>query len=110
MTERKNYEIDYKLKFRNYKPIDEGLQMRYQPYEISEQKTEELLIKELEPILKETQQEFVLAPHQANADLKRDLQKKMNYLNKKTQEVISELLLQKMEEDEEEDEEDEEAE
>lgn len=88
------------IKFRNYKPVDEKLKeyVSKQPYvpniveEINEKLSKVIEANKSCDILN-------LAPKKANWDLKRDLSKKLEILDKRTQRSIFEMVRQKFQQE-----------
>ncbi|KAI9279935.1 cwf18 pre-mRNA splicing factor-domain-containing protein [Umbelopsis sp. AD052] len=89
------------LSFRNYTPTDEELQKNTSiatPDDIKntvEQETRNITkeaLEEAERMHKEEIDLFSLAPKRANWDLKRDVEKKLETLDKRTQRAIAEII------------------
>lgn len=84
------------VKFRNYKPVDESLK-RY----IVQQPPIPNIVEEIDEKLNKVTEAnkscdiLNLAPKKANWDLKRDLAKKLDILDKRTQKAIFEMVKQK---------------
>ncbi|CAG9473825.1 pre-mRNA-splicing factor CWF18, putative [Plasmodium vivax] len=101
MGERKMGAKDYRdLKFYNYIPVNKELKKSCVPCPDTEE-FEAKLNEEFEEQVKNAFQGNVLDRIDAkniNADLKRDLQKKLNVLSKKTDKAIIELIKRKINE------------
>ena len=85
------------LKFRNYMPVDERLKSCVLPQPDLINVVEEIELK-LQKAMEENRTRDVLnlAPRKANWDLKRDLEKKMQLLEGRTQRAIVQLVRQKL--------------
>ncbi|KAI8575264.1 hypothetical protein K450DRAFT_262498 [Umbelopsis ramanniana AG] len=96
------------LSFRNYTPTDEELQKNTSiatPDDIQntvEQETRNITkeaLEEAERMHKEEIDLFSLAPKRANWDLKRDVEKKLESLDKRTQRAIAEIIRERLKSD-----------
>ncbi|KAG2189401.1 hypothetical protein INT44_004543 [Umbelopsis vinacea] len=96
------------LSFRNYTPTDEELQKNTSiatPDDIKntvEQETRNITkeaLEEAERMHKEEIDLFSLAPKRANWDLKRDVEKKLETLDKRTQRAIAEIIRERLKSD-----------
>ncbi|KAH8549570.1 mRNA splicing factor [Umbelopsis sp. PMI_123] len=93
------------LSFRNYQPTDENLKKNTNiatPDDINntvEQETRNITkeaLEEAERLQKEEIDLFSLAPKRANWDLKRDVEKKLESLDKLTQRAIAEIIRERL--------------
>ncbi|RHZ69486.1 hypothetical protein Glove_283g48 [Diversispora epigaea] len=103
-TEENDNNTEKKLKFRNYTPINEEIIKATEkihiatPDDLGEtlEKQANKLTKEVEAADEAKRAEevdlFNLAPKNPNWDLKRDVEKKLEKLNKRTQDSISKLI------------------
>ncbi|KPP76287.1 coiled-coil domain-containing protein 12-like [Scleropages formosus] len=87
------------LKLRNYTPEDEELKQRQvpkaKPASVEEKVKEQLEAANPEPVIKEV--DLVnLAPRKPDWDLKRDVAKKLEKLQKRTQRAIAELIRERL--------------
>ncbi|MFT7805426.1 coiled-coil domain-containing protein 12-like [Arapaima gigas] len=87
------------LKLRNYTPEDEELKERQvpkaKPASVEEKVKEQLEAANPEPVIKEV--DLVnLAPRKPDWDLKRDVAKKLEKLQKRTQRAIAELIRERL--------------
>ncbi|KAJ5073071.1 pre-mRNA-splicing factor cwf18 [Anaeramoeba ignava] len=85
------------LHFRNYSPKDENLQKYKQPIPETVKNAEKMMEKMIQQSQKKSNQFndvdgdlLELIPKKINWDLKRDVEKKLNKLEKRTQRAISE--------------------
>jgi len=89
--------LNQKIHFRNYTPLDEDMKklVREKPqvYNIAKE-----ISARLEKVAKEEPDfsTITIAPKKANWDLKRDLERKLERLDSKTQRVIVELMRDKL--------------
>ncbi|XP_053915859.1 coiled-coil domain-containing protein 12 isoform X1 [Cuculus canorus] len=87
------------LKLRNYEPEDEELKKRKvpqaKPASVEEKVKEQLEAAKLEPIIDEVDLTN-LAPRKPDWDLKRDVAKKLEKLEKRTQRAIAELIRERL--------------
>ncbi|XP_066440707.1 coiled-coil domain-containing protein 12 [Eleutherodactylus coqui] len=87
------------LKLRNYTPQDEGLKERQiapaKPESVEEKVKEQLEAAKPEPIIEEVDLTN-LAPRKPDWDLKRDVAKKLEKLEKRTQRAIAELIRERL--------------
>mmetsp|Transcript_13730 Transcript_13730/g.23467 ORF Transcript_13730/g.23467 Transcript_13730/m.23467 type:complete len:141 (+) Transcript_13730:29-451(+) len=84
------------LKFRNYHPVEEILQ-KYKMEQPNVPNIAEEIDKKLKQVVEANKTRDVLniAPKKANWDLKRDLSKKMDLLEKRTQQAITNMVIEK---------------
>ncbi|KAK9760237.1 hypothetical protein K7432_015973 [Basidiobolus ranarum] len=95
------------LRFRNYEPINDELQSSVTPLEREKIETIEKEVDGLtEAVLEEEQKKMKedldltnLAPKKPNWDLKRDVEKQLNRLEKKTKASIAELIRMRLQGD-----------
>ncbi|XP_067931485.1 coiled-coil domain-containing protein 12-like [Watersipora subatra] len=89
--------------FRSYKPTDENLKENAienpQPIEVSEKVKDQLASGKPEPILDEVDLAS-LAPRKPDWDLRRDVSKKLEKLERRTQRAIAELIRERLQGDE----------
>ncbi|XP_075684024.1 coiled-coil domain-containing protein 12 isoform X2 [Rhinoderma darwinii] len=87
------------LKLRNYTPQDESLKQRQvaqaKPESVEEKVKEQLEAAKPEPIIEEVDLTN-LAPRKPDWDLKRDVAKKLEKLEKRTQRAIAELIRERL--------------
>uniref|UniRef100_A0A8C5MK89 Coiled-coil domain containing 12 n=1 Tax=Leptobrachium leishanense TaxID=445787 RepID=A0A8C5MK89_9ANUR len=87
------------LKLRNYTPLDDDLKQRQvpqaQPISVEEKVKEQLEAAKPEPIIEEVDLAN-LAPRKPDWDLKRDVAKKLEKLEKRTQRAIAELIRERL--------------
>ncbi|XP_073407278.1 coiled-coil domain-containing protein 12 isoform X2 [Dendrobates tinctorius] len=87
------------LKLRNYTPMDENLKERQiaqaKPESVEEKVKEQLEAAKPEPIIEEVDLTN-LAPRKPDWDLKRDVAKKLEKLEKRTQRAIAELIRERL--------------
>ncbi|XP_068091324.1 coiled-coil domain-containing protein 12 [Hyperolius riggenbachi] len=87
------------LKLRNYTPQDEVLKVRQvpqaKPISVEEKVKEQLEAAKPEPIIEEVDLTN-LAPRKPDWDLKRDVAKKLEKLEKRTQRAIAELIRERL--------------
>ncbi|XP_072269129.1 coiled-coil domain-containing protein 12 [Pyxicephalus adspersus] len=87
------------LKLRNYTPQDEVLKTRQvapaKPISVEEKVKEQLEAAKPEPIIEEVDLTN-LAPRKPDWDLKRDVAKKLEKLEKRTQRAIAELIRERL--------------
>ncbi|KAG8443460.1 hypothetical protein GDO86_012020, partial [Hymenochirus boettgeri] len=87
------------LKLRNYTPQDDGLKQRQvpqaKPISVEEKVKEQLEAAKPEPVIEEVDLAN-LAPRKPDWDLKRDVAKKLEKLEKKTQRAIAELIRERL--------------
>jgi coiled-coil domain-containing protein 12 len=85
--------------FRSYHPQDESLKElklpKIQPESVEEQVKEDLAAGKPEPLVKEIELTN-LAPRKVDWDLKRNITKKLNRLEKRTQRSIAELIRERI--------------
>ncbi|KAJ8004839.1 hypothetical protein DPEC_G00140470 [Dallia pectoralis] len=83
------------LKLRNYTPEDEELRVRQvpkaKPASVEEKVKDQLEAANLEPVIEEVDLAN-LAPRKPDWDLKRDVAKKLEKLERRTQKAIAELI------------------
>ncbi|KAI9016343.1 mRNA splicing factor [Phycomyces nitens] len=105
---RTTEETEKKLSFRSYIPSDERLKQHAKiatPDDIGEtveSETKEITKEVLSKAAEKEKEEidlFNLAPKKANWDLKRDVEKKLEKLDRRTQRAILEILRQRLNED-----------
>ncbi|XP_030052723.1 coiled-coil domain-containing protein 12 [Microcaecilia unicolor] len=87
------------LKLRNYVPQDEVLQQRQMPQakpaSVEEKVKDQLEAAKLAPVIEEVDLAN-LAPRKPDWDLKRDVAKKLEKLEKRTQRAIAELIRERL--------------
>ncbi|KAM8967616.1 coiled-coil domain-containing protein 12 [Pelodytes ibericus] len=87
------------LKLRNYTPLDDDLKQRQvpqaKPISVEEKVKEQLEAAKPEPIIEEVDLAN-LAPRKPDWDLKRDVAKKLEKLEKRTQRAIAELIRERL--------------
>ncbi|XP_037349739.1 coiled-coil domain-containing protein 12-like [Talpa occidentalis] len=87
------------LRLRNYVPEDEDLKRRRvpqaKPVAVEEKVKEQLEAAKPEPVIEEVDLAN-LAPHKPDWDLKRDVAKKLEKLEKRTQRAIAELIRERL--------------
>ncbi|XP_069816671.1 coiled-coil domain-containing protein 12 [Dendropsophus ebraccatus] len=87
------------LKLRNYTPLDDVLKERQiaqaKPESVEEKVKEQLEAAKPEPIIEEVDLTN-LAPRKPDWDLKRDVAKKLEKLEKRTQRAIAELIRERL--------------
>ncbi|XP_053569689.1 coiled-coil domain-containing protein 12 [Bombina bombina] len=87
------------LKLRNYTPQDEDLKQRQvpqaKPISVEDKVKEQLESAKPEPIIEEVDLAS-LAPRKPDWDLKRDVAKKLEKLDKRTQRAIAELIRERL--------------
>lgn len=87
------------IKFRNYQPKDEDLKTKKiektRPADVAEQVGEHLEKGKAEPIVQEVDI-TTLAPRKPDWDLKRDVAKKLEKLERRTQKAIVELIRERL--------------
>ncbi|KAM9308861.1 coiled-coil domain-containing protein 12 [Gastrophryne carolinensis] len=87
------------LKLRNYTPQDDSLKVRQvpqaKPVSVEEKVQEQLEAAKPEPIIEEVDLTN-LAPRKPDWDLKRDVAKKLEKLEKRTQRAIAELIRERL--------------
>ncbi|XP_056374726.1 coiled-coil domain-containing protein 12 [Hyla sarda] len=92
-------EKHWELKLRNYTPQDEALKGRQiaqaKPESVEEKVKEQLEAAKPEPIIEEVDLTN-LAPRKPDWDLKRDVAKKLEKLEKRTQRAIAELIRERL--------------
>ncbi|KAM4027800.1 coiled-coil domain-containing protein 12 [Anomaloglossus baeobatrachus] len=95
----KEDEKHQELKLRNYTPLDESLKGRQiaqaKPVSVEEKVKEQLEAAKPEPIIEEVDLTN-LAPRKPDWDLKRDVAKKLEKLEKRTQRAIAELIRERL--------------
>ncbi|XP_040287395.1 coiled-coil domain-containing protein 12 [Bufo bufo] len=95
----KQEEKHRELKLRNYTPQDESLKERQiapaKPESVEEKVKEQLEAAKPEPIIEEVDLTN-LAPRKPDWDLKRDVAKKLEKLEKRTQRAIAELIRERL--------------
>ncbi|XP_069585267.1 coiled-coil domain-containing protein 12 isoform X1 [Ranitomeya imitator] len=97
--EEKHQSVPMELKLRNYTPLDESLKGRQiaqaKPESVEEKVKEQLEAAKPEPIIEEVDLTN-LAPRKPDWDLKRDVAKKLEKLEKRTQRAIAELIRERL--------------
>ncbi|KAM4687344.1 coiled-coil domain-containing protein 12 [Discoglossus pictus] len=87
------------IKLRNYTPQDEALKQRQvpqaKPISVEDKVKEQLESAKPEPIIEEVDLAS-LAPRKPDWDLKRDVAKKLEKLDKRTQRAIAELIRERL--------------
>ncbi|XP_009979166.1 PREDICTED: coiled-coil domain-containing protein 12, partial [Tauraco erythrolophus] len=100
-----NYSGEAELKLRNYEPEDEELKKRKvpqaKPASVEDKVKDQLEAAKPEPIIEEVDLAN-LAPRKPDWDLKRDVAKKLEKLEKRTQRAIAELIRERLKGQEEE--------
>ena len=88
------------VKFRNYIPVDDRLKKYVLEQPPLPNIVEEIDLKLTQVIAANTTRDILnLAPKKANWDLKRDLAKKIELLERKTQRAITNIVLEKFQQD-----------
>lgn len=99
LPEEKVEQRHRELKLRNYTPQDEALKERQvapaKPIPVEEKVKEQLEAAKPEPIIEEVDLTN-LAPRKPDWDLKRDVAKKLEKLEKRTQRAIAELIRERL--------------
>ncbi|KAI8368343.1 mRNA splicing factor [Choanephora cucurbitarum] len=107
-SDRASVEAEKTLKFRSYTPNDEHLQQYVEtatPTDIKntvETETKDMTKETLAEAAEKQKEEvdlFNLAPKKPNWDLKRDVEKKLEKLERRTQRAIYEIIRQRLEND-----------
>jgi len=93
------------LSFRNYQPMDDELQKNVNiatpddvknTVELETKNITKEALEEAERMQKEEIDLFSLAPKRANWDLKRDVEKKLERLDKRTQRAIADIIRERL--------------
>ncbi|XP_029444088.1 coiled-coil domain-containing protein 12 [Rhinatrema bivittatum] len=100
LEEEEEEEVKHReLKLRNYIPQDEVLKQRQMPQakpaSVEEKVKDQLEAAKLEPVIEEVDLAN-LAPRKPDWDLKRDVAKKLEKLEKRTQRAIAELIRERL--------------
>ncbi|CAG0892577.1 unnamed protein product [Darwinula stevensoni] len=86
--------------FRSYKPTDEGLaenvMERIQPLDVDDQVKDQLELGKSYQLISDQVDLTSLAPRKPDWDLKRDVTKKLEKLEKKTQQAIAQLIRERL--------------
>ncbi|XP_002132159.1 coiled-coil domain-containing protein 12 [Ciona intestinalis] len=88
------------LKLRNYNPVGDDLKeavlANAEPEKVEDQITNQLESQAAEPTVQEEVDILKLAPRKPDWDLKRDIQSKLDRLERKTQRAIAEIIRERL--------------